>query len=168
MYAADRIPSLDPGEAGKLGGSVLKTYSMKKAEIAKEWLVIDAAGVSLGRLATQIAILLRGKHKPTFTPHLDMGDSVIIINAEKVQLTGQKADQKSYHRFSGFVGGLKDIPIKKMMEKHPDFVVTNAVRGMLPKNRLARQQLKHLRVYQGAEHPHEAQQPRVYELPEVS
>ena len=146
----------------------MKTYSMKQAEIAKEWLVVDAAGVSLGRLATQIAILLRGKHKPTFTPHLDMGDSVIVINAEKVKLTGQKLDQKTYARFSGYIGGLKEIPIRKMMEKHPEFVVTNAVRGMLPKNRLARQQLKHLRVYEGAEHPHEAQQPRAYELPTVS
>ncbi len=164
----NRIPSLVSGKARELGGSVLKTYSMKKAEIAKEWLIVDAAGISLGRLATQIAILLRGKHKPTFTPHLDMGDSVIVINAEKVKLTGQKATQKSYQRFSGYVGGLKDIPIAKMLEKHPDFVVTNAVRGMLPKNRLARQQLKHLRVYQGAEHQHEAQQPRVYELPDVS
>lgn len=146
----------------------MKTYSMKQAEIAKEWLVIDATGVSLGRLATQIATLLRGKHKPTFTPHLDMGDSVIVINAEKVKLTGLKLDQKTYARFSGYIGGLKEIPIRKMMEKHPEFVVTNAVRGMLPKNRLARQQLKHLRVYNGTEHPHEAQQPRAYELPAVS
>lgn len=146
----------------------MKTYSMKKAEIAKEWLVVDAAGISLGRLATQIAILLRGKHKPTFTPHLDMGDSVIVVNAEKVKLTGQKAEKKTYQRFSGYLGGLKRIPIQKMMEKHPEFVVTNAVRGMLPKNRLARAQLKHLKVYNGTEHPHEAQQPRVYELPEVS
>ena len=161
-------PVARSGQAGELGGSVLKTYSMKKAEIAKEWLVVDAAGVPLGRLATQIAILLRGKHKPTFTPHLDMGDRVIVINAEKVKLTGQKSTQKTYQRFSGYVGGLKIIPIQKMLEKHPDFVVTHAVRGMLPKNRLVRLQLKHLRVYDGAEHPHVAQQPRVYELPEVS
>ncbi len=141
---------------------------MKKAEIAKEWLVVDAAGIPLGRLATQIAILLRGKHKPTFTAHLDMGDSVIVINADKVKLTGLKLDQKTYARFSGYIGGLKEIPIRKMMEKHPEFVVTNAVRGMLPKNKLARQQLKSLRVYYGAEHPHVAQQPRAYELPKVS
>lgn len=146
----------------------MKTYSMKKAEIAKEWLVVDAAGIPLGRLATQIAILLRGKHKPTFTAHLDMGDSVIVINADKVKLTGLKLDQKTYARFSGYIGGLKEIPIRKMMEKHPEFVVTNAVRGMLPKNKLARQQLKSLRVYYGAEHPHVAQQPRAYELPKVS
>lgn len=146
----------------------MKTYSMKQAEIAKEWLVVDATGVPLGRLATQIATLLRGKHKPTFTPHLDMGDSVIVINADKVKLTGQKLDKKTYQRYSGYVGGLKEIPIRKMMEKHPEFVVTNAVRGMLPKNRLARQQLKHLRVYYGADHPHEAQMPRVFELPKVS
>jgi len=146
----------------------LKTYSMKQAEIAKEWLVVDAAGIPLGRLASQIATLLRGKHKPTFTAHLDMGDSVIVINADKVKLTGQKLDKKTYARFSGYVGGLKIIPIRRMMEKHPEFVVTNAVRGMLPKNRLARQQLKHLRVYNGAVHPHEAQMPRVFELPKVS
>ena len=146
----------------------MKTYSMKQAEITKEWLVVDATGISLGRLATQIATLLRGKHKPTFTPHLDMGDSVIVINAGQVKLTGQKGEQKTYQRFSGYLGGRKEIPIQKMLEKHPDFVVTNAVRGMLPKNKLARQQLKHLRVYQGAEHPHEAQQPRAYDLPEVS
>jgi large subunit ribosomal protein L13 len=141
---------------------------MKKAEIAKEWLVVDAAGVALGRLATQIATLLRGKHKPTFTPHLDMGDSVIVINADKVKLTGLKAENKTYQRFSGYLGGLKKIPIQEMLAKHPEFVVTNAVRGMLPKNRLARQQLKHLKVYHGAEHPHAAQQPRAYDLPEVS
>jgi large subunit ribosomal protein L13 len=165
---ATRIPSLAAGEAGELGGRVLKTYSMKKAEIAKEWLVVDAAGVSLGRLATQIATLLRGKHKPTFTPHLDMGDSVIVINAGRVKLTGLKSEQKTYERFSGYLGGRKEIPIRKMLETHPEFVVTHAVRGMMPKTKLARQQLKHLRVYQGAEHPHEAQQPRAYELPDVS
>jgi large subunit ribosomal protein L13 len=142
----------------------LKTYSMKEAEIAKEWLVVDATDVPLGRLATQVATLLRGKHKPTFTAHLDMGDSVIVLNAEKVKLTGLKMDQKTYQRFSGYIGGLKEIPIKTMMAKHPEFVITNAVRGMLPKNKLSRKILKHLRVYNGTEHPHTAQTPRVFEL----
>ncbi len=150
------------------GGSELNTYSMKQAEIDKEWLVVDATDIPLGRLATYVATLLRGKHKPTFTPHLDMGDNVIVLNADKVKLTGQKLDQKEYQRFSGYLGGLKRIPIRKMMEKHPGHVVTHAVKGMLPKNKLARHQLKHLRVYAGAEHPHAAQQPRVAELPKLS
>lgn len=143
----------------------MKTYSMKKAEIDREWLVVDAADVPLGRLATHVATLLRGKHKPTFTPHMDMGDNVIVINAAKVQLTGQKIDQKTYQRVSGYIGGQKIIPIQEMMKKHPDFVVTHAVKGMLPKTKLARAQIKHLRVYEGAEHQHEAQKPRAYELP---
>ena len=145
----------------------MKTYSMKQAEISKEWLVVDAAGVPLGRLSTQVATLLRGKHKPTFTPHLDMGDNVIVINAAQVVLTGLKMEQKTYQRYSGYFGGQKIIPIQRMMEKHPEFVVTNAVRGMLPKTKLARAQLKHLRVYQGSDHPHQAQQPRVHELPKL-
>ena len=144
-----------------------KTYSMKLAEIDKEWLVVDAAGIPLGRLATQISSLLRGKHKPTYTPHLDMGDNVIVINAADVELTGQKWDQKTYQRFSGYVGGLKIIPIRKMMEKHPEHVVTHAVWGMMPKTKLGRKLMKHLRVYQGAEHPHAAQKPRDYEMPSV-
>lgn len=146
----------------------VKTYSMKQAEIDKEWLVVDATDVPLGRLATQIATLLRGKHKPTFTPHLDMGDSVIVVNAANVKLTGQKWDQKTYQRFSGYLGGRKEIPIAKMMEIHPEHIVTHAVWGMMPKTKLGRKLMKHLRVYQGAEHPHAAQKPRDYELPSVS
>lgn len=141
---------------------------MKKDEIAKEWLIVDATDVPLGRLATHVASLLRGKHKPTFTPHLDMGDSVIVLNADKVKLTGLKMEQKEYQRYSGFLGGLKKIPIKKMMETRPEFVVTNAVKGMLPKTKLGRHTLKHLRVYAGAEHPHAPQNPRVVEIPELS
>jgi len=143
----------------------LKTYSMKKAEIDREWLVVDATDVPLGRLATHVATLLRGKHKPTFTPHMDMGDHVIVINAEKVKLTGQKIDQKTYQQVSGYIGGQKITPIQEMMKKHPDFVITHAVKGMLPKTKLARAQIKHLRVYEGAAHKHEAQQPRAFELP---
>ncbi|MCB1151149.1 50S ribosomal protein L13, partial [bacterium] len=125
---------------------------MKKAEIDREWLVVDATDVPLGRLATHVATLLRGKHKPTFTPHMDMGDHVIVINADKVKLTGQKIDQKTYQQVSGYIGGQKITPIQEMMRKHPDFVITHAVKGMLPKTKLARAQIKHQRVYEGAAH----------------
>jgi len=150
------------------GSEKLKTYSMKQGEIAKEWLVVDATDVPLGRLATFVATLLRGKHKPTFTPHLDMGDAVIVVNADKVKLTGQKLDQKTYQRYSGYLGGLKEIPIRKMMAAKPAFVVTHAVKGMLPKTKLSRHTLKHLRVYAGAEHPHAAQTPRQVDVPKLS
>jgi len=146
----------------------LRTYSIKQSEVAKDWLIVDATDVPLGRLATHVATLLRGKHKPTFTPHMDMGDSVIVLNAAKVKLTGLKMEQKTYQRYSGYLGGLKKIPIQTMMKAKPDFVITNAVKGMLPKNKLGRHTLKHLRVYAGAEHPHAPQNPRVVELPELS
>ena len=133
---------------------------MKEAEIAKEWLVIDATGIPLGRLATHVATFLRGKHKPTFQPNLDMGDNVIVINARDVKLTGQKLDKKVYLRYTGWIGGQRATPMRKMMEKYPDRVVSKAVWGMLPKNRLGRRQLTNLRVYAGAEHPHTAQQPK--------
>jgi large subunit ribosomal protein L13 len=142
----------------------VKTYSMKKDEIAKEWLVIDAGGIALGRLATQVATYLRGKHKPTFTPHLDMGDNVIVVNAGEIKLTGQKLDQKVYLHYSGYMGGQKQVPLKKLMGDRPDEVVKHAVKGMLPKNRLGRQLLTNLRVYAGPEHPHEAQQPKQVEI----
>jgi large subunit ribosomal protein L13 len=146
------------------GGETVKTYSMKRDEIEKDWLVIDAAGIPLGRLATRVASFLRGKHKPTFTPHLDMGDNVIVINAKNVKLTGQKLEQKVYLRYSGYMGGQKSTPMKRLYEKRPERIVMHAVRGMLPKNRLGRRLLTHLRVYAGAEHPHSAQQPKTVEL----
>ena len=142
----------------------MKTYSMKRDEIAKDWLVIDASDIPLGRLATRVATFLRGKHKPTFTPHLDMGDNVVVINARDIKLTGQKIDQKIYLTYSGFIGGQKKIPIRKMMERRPEQVIMHAVKGMLPKTRLGRRQLTHLRVYTGAEHPHHAQQPVSVEI----
>jgi len=142
----------------------VKTYSMKQDEIAKDWLVIDAEDVVLGRLATRVATFLRGKHKPTFTAHLDMGDNVIVLNAAKVKLTGQKLDKKVYLRHTGYIGGQKVTPLKKLMETRPEEVIMRAVKGMLPKTRLGRDQLKNLRVYAGAEHPHAAQQPKVVEL----
>jgi len=142
----------------------VKTYSMKQAELAKDWLVIDAADVPLGRLATQVATFLRGKHKPTFTAHLDMGDNVIVVNAAKVKLTGNKLDTKVYLHHTGYMGGQRVTPLRKLMDTHPEDVVMRAVKGMLPKTRLGRKQLTNLRVYAGAEHPHAAQQPRTIEL----
>jgi large subunit ribosomal protein L13 len=137
---------------------------MKKDEIAKEWLLVDATDLPLGRLATRVATFLRGKHKPTFTPHLDMGDNVIVVNAKNVMLTGQKREKKTYIHYSGFIGGQKSVPLKKLMETHPERVIMYAVKGMLPKTRLGRRQLTHLRVYAGSDHPHAAQQPRNVEL----
>ena len=142
----------------------MKTYSMKQGEIAKDWLVIDAEGIPLGRLATHVATFLRGKHKPTFTASLDMGDNVIVLNAEKVKLTGQKLDKKVYLSHTGYMGGQRVMPMKKLMESRPEEVVMRAVKGMLPKTRLGRKQLTNLRVYKGAEHPHGPQQPKTIEI----
>ncbi|MFH1841819.1 MAG: 50S ribosomal protein L13 [bacterium] len=142
----------------------MKTYSMKQDEINKDWLVIDAAGVPLGRLATRVATFLRGKHKPTFTPHLDMGDNVIVINASDIMLTGEKLEKKTYLRYSGYIGGQKATPLKTLMRTRPERVIMMAVRGMLPKTKLGRRQLTHLRVYADGKHPHSAQQPRTVEL----
>ncbi len=142
----------------------MKTYSMKQAELAKDWLVVDAAEVPLGRLATRVATFLRGKHKPTFTAHLDMGDNVIVVNAAKVKLTGNKLDTKVYLHHTGYMGGQKVTPLRKLMATHPEDVIMRAVKGMLPKTRLGRKQLTNLRVYAGAEHPHAAQQPKTIEL----
>jgi len=137
---------------------------MKKDEIAKDWLVVDAEGIPLGRLATQVATFLRGKHKPTFTAHLDMGDNVIVLNAAKVKLTGQKLDKKVYLHHTGYMGGQRVTPMKKLMETRPGDVIMRAVKGMLPKTKLGRAQLKNLRVYAEADHPHGPQQPRTVEL----
>ena len=141
----------------------MKTYSQKASEVQRDWYVIDATGQTLGRLSTQIATLLRGKHKPTFSPNLDGGDFVIVVNAEKVHLTGNKAEQKVYYRHSGFPGGIKRIPFKQMLAKRPENIIRLAVKGMLPKTRLGRQQLVKLKIYAGPTHPHAAQQPKVYE-----
>jgi large subunit ribosomal protein L13 len=138
---------------------VEKTYSPKVHEIDRKWYVVDASGETLGRLASRIAHVLRGKHKPTFTPHLDMGDHVIVVNAEKVAVTGRKEERKVYYRHTGYPGGLRTTTYREMMEKHPERVIRKAVRGMLPHNVLGRQTLKKLRVYAGPEHRHAAQQP---------
>jgi len=142
----------------------VKTYSVKADEIKREWYLIDAEGKTLGRLASEIAKILRGKHKPIYSPHLDCGDYVIVINAEKIRVTGRKLDQKIYYRHSGYPGGLKSITLREQLAKHPERVIKAAVKGMLPKNRLGRKMLKKLKVYAGASHPHQAQQPKVLEL----
>lgn len=142
----------------------MKTYTPKAAEIDRRWWLVDAEGKVLGRLATEVARILRGKHKPTYTPHMDMGDYIVVVNAEKVQLTGNKAERKTYFRHSGFMGGERHIPFQEMLEKHPERVIELAVKGMLPKNNLGRLMRKKLRVYAGAEHPHEGQQPQPLEV----
>ena len=146
----------------------MRTYTPKPGEITRTWHVIDATDVVLGRLASQTAILLRGKHKATFAPHMDMGDFVIIINADKVALTGSKLLQKKAYRHSGYPGGLTATTYSELLEKHPTRAVEKAVRGMLPKNSIGRAQLTKLKVYTGTEHPHAAQQPKIYTLSQVA
>jgi large subunit ribosomal protein L13 len=147
---------------------VTRTYTPKAGEVQRSWVVIDATDVVLGRLASHAATLLRGKHKPTFANHIDSGDFVIIVNADKVALTGQKLQKKLAYRHSGFPGGLKSVTYAELMEKNPVRAVEKAIRGMLPKNSLGRQQLTKLKVYVGAEHPHAAQQPVPYTLDQVA
>lgn len=141
-----------------------KTFSAKEIDIERNWWVVDATDKTLGRLATQIATRLRGKDKPIFTPHVDCGDFVIVVNAEKIHVTGRKLDQKMYYRHSGYPGGLKTISLRAQLEKHPERVIRTAVRGMLPKNKLGRRIRSKLKVYAGPDHPHEAQQPQPLDL----
>ncbi|MCD6519077.1 MAG: 50S ribosomal protein L13 [Anaerolineae bacterium] len=143
---------------------VPKTYSVKASDIKREWFVVDAAGKNLGRLATQIATILRGKHKPLYTPSVDVGDYVIVINAEKVTVTGRKLQQKFYYRHSLYPGGLKAVSLQEMLAKHPERVIEHAVRGMLPKSRLGRAMFRKLKVYAGPTHPHAAQKPKPLDL----
>ena len=140
------------------------TYSAKAEDNQDKWLVVDAEGAILGRFASNVASRLRGKHNPLFTPHVDMGDSIIVINAEKIRLTGRKLKQKYYYRHSGYIGGLKSISAEKLLEKRPEDLIRFAVKGMLPKNRLGSKLFKKLKVYAGNSHPHDAQQPEVLEL----
>ncbi len=142
----------------------MKSYMAKVNEVEKKWYVVDAEGKTLGRLATEVATILRGKHKPEYTPHVDTGDFVIIINAEKVALTGKKLDQKFHTYHTGHPGGLKQIPFRKMLQEKPELLVYNSIKGMLPKTRLGRQMIKKLKVYAGAQHNHEAQKPVNLEL----
>jgi len=142
----------------------MKTFVAKEQEVHKKWYLVDAEDKILGRLATQIATRLRGKHKPIFTPHADTGDFVVVVNAEKVALSGKKWDKKIYYRHSGYIGALKEITARKLLEKKPEDVLRFAVRGMLPKNSLGRRQLKKLKIYVGPENPHEAQQLEALEI----
>jgi len=140
------------------------TYSANETDKTDKWWVVDAENAVLGRLASSVAARLRGKYNPLYTPHADTGDSVIVVNAEKVILTGRKLDQKNYYRHSGYPGGLKEISARKLLEKKPEDLVRHAVKGMLPKNKLGRRMFKKLKVYKGSEHPHDAQKPEKWEL----
>ncbi|MFD1708078.1 50S ribosomal protein L13 [Siminovitchia sediminis] len=140
------------------------TYMAKAGDIERKWYVVDAEGKTLGRLATEVATLLRGKHKPTYTPHVDTGDHVIIVNAEKIELTGNKMNDKMYYRHSGYAGGIKATTAAEMRAKRPEKMLELAIKGMLPKGPLGRQMFRKLNVYAGPEHPHQAQQPQTYEL----
>ncbi|MBL6904669.1 MAG: 50S ribosomal protein L13 [Pseudomonadales bacterium] len=142
----------------------MKTYSAKPHEVDQKWLIVDAEGQTLGRMATEIATRLRGKHKPEYTAHVDVGDFVVVINADKVRVTGNKAKGKIYHAHSGFPGGLKSLSFEKLLDKAPERVVQLAVKGMLPRSSLGRAMFKKLKVYAGSEHPHGAQQPQTLQL----
>ncbi|GAB7023236.1 50S ribosomal protein L13 [Salidesulfovibrio brasiliensis] len=142
----------------------MKTYSPTPEDVKNDWIVVDATDKVLGRLATEIATRLRGKHKPEYSHHMDMGDFVVVINAEKIKVTGDKLDAKMYYKHTGFPGGIRSKSLRDMLDAKPENVITAAVKGMLPKNRLARQQMKKLKVYAGPEHPHAAQQPETLEL----
>ncbi len=146
----------------------MRTFSPKAADVERQWYVIDATGVVLGRLASQIATLLRGKHKPIYAPHVDTGDFVIVVNADKVVLTGKKLEQKKAYRHSGYPGGLRSVSYRELMAKHPERVVEKAVKGMLPKNSLGRRMAKKLKVYAGPDHPHQAQKPVSFEIAQIA
>lgn len=142
----------------------MKTYVTKPGSVEREWLIVDADGQTLGRLASRIAAILRGKHKPQFSPAVDVGDFVVVVNAERIRVTGRKMEQKKYYRHSGYPGGLYEKTLAVQLEQHPTRVIKLAVRGMLPRTRLGRKMLKKLKVYAGPDHPHEAQQPKLLEL----
>ena len=142
----------------------MKTFSAKPETVKRDWFVVDAEGKTLGRLATEIALRLRGKHKPEYTPHVDTGDYIVVVNAEKVRVTGRKSTDKMYHRHTGYIGGLKSISFDKLIGHKPELVIETAVKGMLPKNTLGRAMYSKLKVYAGSEHPHAAQQPQKLEI----
>lgn len=142
----------------------MKTVMANSETIERKWYIVDAKGQTLGRLASQVAAILKGKNKPTYTPHADCGDYVVILNCEKIKVTGKKETQKLYRHHTGWVGNLKEVPYNEMMQKHPERIITHAVKGMLPKNALGRKMIKKLKVYTGSEHNHDAQKPEVLEL----
>ncbi len=137
----------------------MKTFSAKPQDVRRDWFLVDASGKTLGRLSTEIARRLRGKHKPEYTPHVDTGDYIVVVNAEKIRVTGNKLKDKMYHRYTGYVGNLKSMPLEKLLDEHPERVLQFAVKGMLPRNPLGRKMFSKLRVFAGPEHSHEAQQP---------
>ena len=142
----------------------MKTFSAKNETVQRDWFVVDATGKTLGRLSTELARRLRGKHKPVYTPHVDTGDYIIVVNAEKIHVTGNKLKDKMYHRFTGYIGNLKTESLEQALERHPERVIETAVKGMLPKNPLGRAMYRKLKVYKGSEHPHAAQQPQVLDI----
>ncbi len=155
---------VQPPSPAAYGYLEMKTFSAKAESVKRDWFVVDATNKTLGRLSTEIARRLRGKHKPEFTPHVDTGDYIVVVNAQKVAVTGAKLDDKMYHRFTGYVGNLKTTSLKDMLATHPERVIEIAVKGMLPKNALGREMYRKLKVYGGAEHPHAAQQPQALEV----
>ncbi len=142
----------------------MKTFSAKTESVQRDWFVVDASGKTLGRLCSEVARRLRGKHKPVYTPHVDTGDYIVVVNADKVAVTGRKMNDKIYHRFTGYVGNMKSMPLKDMLARHPERVIELGVKGMLPKNPLGRAMYRKLKVYSGADHPHTAQQPQALEI----
>jgi large subunit ribosomal protein L13 len=142
----------------------MKTFSAKSAEVKRDWFIVNAEGKTLGRLCTEVARRLRGKHKPVYTPHIDTGDYIVVVNADKIAVTGNKLEDKNYHRFTGYVGNLKTFSLKDMLAAHPERVIEIGVKGMLPKNPLGRAMFRKLKVYSGTEHPHTAQQPQALEI----
>ncbi len=142
----------------------MKTFTAKNETVQRDWFVVDASGKTLGRLSTELARRLRGKHKPVYTPHVDTGDYIIVVNAEKIHVTGNKLKDKMYHRFTGYIGNLKTESLEQALERHPERVIEIAVKGMLPKNTLGRAMYRKLKVYKGSEHPHAAQQPQVLDI----
>ncbi len=156
------MESVRPGTTIK--SSLMKTFTAKSETVQRDWYLVDASGKTLGRLAAELASRLRGKHKPVYTPHVDTGDYLVVINAEKIAVTGNKLNDKLYHRFTGYIGNLKTETLAQALERHPERVIEIAVKGMLPKNPLGRAMYKKLKVYKGAEHPHAAQQPQVLDI----
>ena len=142
----------------------MKTFSAKPHEVKRDWYVVDATGKTLGRLSSEIARRLRGKHKPEYTPHVDTGDYIVVVNADKIRVTGNKMQDKMYHRYTGYIGNLKSISLEKQLERHPERVIQSAVKGMLPRNPLGRAMFRKLHVYAGPEHPHAAQQPTALDI----
>jgi large subunit ribosomal protein L13 len=157
----DIAPVRDIAPMRCIGGEQMnqKTYVVKEADIERKWILVDAEGQNLGRLASRIAQVLRGKHKPTYSPHLDGGDYVVVVNADKIAVTGRKMDQKMYYRHTGYPGGIRETNLRSLLDRHPTQALKFAVRGMLPKNRLGRRMIKKLKIYAGPEHPHQAQSP---------